>query len=124
MRLLLVLLLVGCAHDVSARFPSRPEDPTGTLVLEMNRPASGVTVAINGVLVVEDEHTERVVIAGVPIGTTEVIMAANGGDRAFHIDVNSERPTTVPMGIPDESSSFVKSLAGSLLSIIVYSLLH
>ena len=90
----------------------------------MNRPASGVTVAINGVLVVEDEHTERVVIAGVPIGTTEVIMAANGGDRAFRIDVNSDRPTTVPMGIPDESSSFVKSLAGSLLSIALYSLLH
>ena len=122
--MVLVLSLAGCAHDVSARFPSRPEDPTGTLVLEMNRPASGVTVAVNGVLVVEDEHTERVVIAGVPIGTTEVIMAANGGDRAFRIDVNSDRPTTVPMGIPDESSSFVKSLAGSLLSIALYSLLH
>lgn len=122
--MLMVLLLVGCAHDVDARFPSRPEDPTGTLILEMNRPASGVTVAVNGVLVVEDEHTERVVIAGVPIGTTEVVMAANGGDRAFRVDVGSERPTTVPMGIPDESSSFVKSLAGSLLSIVVYSLLH
>lgn len=122
--LVLVLLLVGCAHDVAARFPSRPDDLTGTLVLEMNRPASGVTVAINGVLVVEDEHTERVVIDGVPIGTTEVIMAANGGDRAFRVEVASARPTTVPMGIPDESSSFVKSLAGSLLSIIVYSLLH
>ena len=122
--MMLVLWLAGCAHDVDARFPSRPEDPTGTLVLEMNKPASGVTVAVNGVLVVEDEHTERVVITGVPIGTTEVIMAANGGDRAFKIDVNSERATTVPMGIPDESASFVKSLAGSLLSILVYSLLH
>src|SRR3954463_1047888 len=110
----MVLWLVGCSHDVAARFPSRPEDPTGTLVLEMNRPASGVTVAVNGVLVVEDEHTERVVIDGVPTGATEVVMAANGGDRAFHVYVDSARPTTVPMGIPDESSSFVKSLAGSL----------
>src|SRR5512139_629079 len=83
-RMLLAVWLIGCAHDVQARFPSRPEDPTGTLVLQMTKPASDVTVAVNGVLVVEDEHTERVVIAGVPIGTTEVVMAANGGDKAFH----------------------------------------
>lgn len=117
-------LVAGCAHDVAARYPSRSDDPTGTLVLALAKPASGVTVAINGVLVVEDEHTERVVIEGVPIGTTEVVMAANGSDKAFHAYVSSERPTTVPLGVSDESSGFVKSLAGSLLSILVYSLLH
>ena len=116
--------LLGCSHDVEARFPSRPEDPTGTLVLQMTKAASDVTVAVNGVLVVEDEHTDRVVIEGVPIGTTEVVMAANGSDKAFHVYVDSARPTTVPLGVPDESMGFVKSLAGSLLSIVVYSLLH
>ena len=122
--MLLVACLAGCSHDVQAHFPSRPEDPTGTLVLAMTKPASDVTVAVNGVLVVEDEHTERIVIDRVPIGTTEVVMAANGSDKAFHIYIDSARPTTVPLGVPDESSSFVKSLAGSLLSIVVYSLLH
>jgi hypothetical protein len=117
-------MVVGCAKDVRTRFPSSADAPTGTLVLALAQPASGVSVAINGTLVVDDAHTERVVIDGVPIGTGEVIMAANGGDKAFHVWIDSERPTTVPLGVPDESSGFLKSLAGSLLTIVVYSLLH
>jgi hypothetical protein len=120
----MVLLVVGCAHDVRARYPSLPDEPTGTLVLTMARPASGVTVAINGVLVVDDEKTGHVVIDGVPVGTGEIVMAANGGDKAFRVWIQSEHPTTVPLGVPDEGSGFLKSLAGSLLTIIVYSLLR
>jgi hypothetical protein len=122
--LLLLVAVAGCSHDVRARYPSRSDEPTGTLVLEMSRPASGVTVAINGRLVVDDEKTERVVIEGIPVGTGEVIMAANGGDKAFQVWIDSEHPTTVPLGVPDEGTGFVKSLAGSLLTILVYSLLH
>lgn len=122
--LLVMCIVAGCAKDVRARFPSPPEAPTGTLVLALAQPASGVSVAINGTLVVEDAHTERVVIDGVPIGTGEVIMAANGSDKAFRVWIDSEHPTTVPLGVPDEGSSFLKSLAGSLLTIVVYSLLH
>ena len=129
MKWLLFVALVGlvvtaCAHDVAARFPSHPTDPTGTLVLQLTKPASGVTVAINGVLVVDDEHTGRVVVGGVPTGTNEVIMAANGGDKAFHVWIDSDHPTTVPLGVPDEGSGFLKSLFGSVLTIVVYSLLH
>ena len=120
----LVGLVGGCAHDVATRFPSQPTEPTGTLVLQLTKPASGVTVAINGVLVVDDERTERVVIAGVPTGQAEVVMAANGGDKAFRVWIDSAHPTTVPLGVPDEGSGFIKSLAGSLLTIVVYSLLH
>ena len=121
---LLLVLLVGCSHDIKARYPSRADEPTGTLVLTMTRPASGVTVAINGVLVVDDEKTEHVVIEGVPVGTTEIVMSANGADKAFRAWIQSEHPTTVPLGVPDEGSGFLKSLAGSLLTIIVYSLLR
>jgi hypothetical protein len=124
-RLLLVLVLVvGCSHDILARYPSRPDEPTGTLVLTMAKPASGVSVAINGLLVVEDEKTGHVTIQGVPIGTRDIVMAANGMDRAFQVWIDSERPTTVPLGVPDEGMGFLKSIAGSLLSIVVYSLLH
>lgn len=122
--LVLLAMIAGCAKDVRARYPSTPDEPTGTLVLTMAQPASGVTVAINGVLVVDDAHTEHVVIDGIPVGTGEVIMAANGADKAFRVWIGSERPTTVPLGVPDEGSSFLKSLAGSLLTIVVYSLLR
>lgn len=124
MRLLVMLAVLGCSHDVKARYPSRPDEPTGTLVLTMSRPASGVTVAINGRLVVDDEKTQHVVIEGVPVGTGEVVMAANGADRAFHVWIDSEHPTTVPLGVPEEGTGFLKSLAGSLISIVVYALLR
>jgi hypothetical protein len=124
MRWLVLLVVVACSHDVKARYPSRADEPTGTLVLTMSRPASGVTVAINGVLVVDDEKTQQIVIEGVPSGSGDVVMAANGGDKAFRVWIDSERPTTVPLGVPDEGTGFLKSLAGSLLSILLYSLLH
>ncbi|HEX5062399.1 MAG TPA: hypothetical protein VFV99_23670 [Kofleriaceae bacterium] len=124
MKWLLVLSLVACSHDVRARYPSRPDEPTGTLVLAMSRSASGVSVAINGLLVVDDAKTDHVVIEGVPVGTREVVMAANGSDKAFNVWIDTEHPTTVPLGVPDEGSGFLKSLAGSLISILVYSYLH
>src|SRR5678810_669698 len=109
---MLVLVAIGCAKDVRARYPSTPDEPTGTLVLSMTRPASGVSVAINGLLVVDDAHTQHVVIEGVPIGNREVVMAANGGDKAFTIWIESEHPTTVPLGVPEEGFGFLKSVAG------------
>ena len=124
MKWLWLVVLLGCAHDVRARYASLPDQPTGTLVLTMARPASGVTVAINGLLVVDDAHTKHVVIDGVPVGTAEVVMAANGSDKAFNVWIGSEHPTTVPLGVPDEGMGFVKTIAGSLITIIVYSLLH
>ena len=90
----------------------------------MANPAKGVTVAVNGVLVVDDAHTGKVQIDAIPIGTGEVVMAANGADKSFRVWIDSERPTTVPLGVPEEGSGFLKSLAGSLLSIVVYSLLR
>ena len=125
--LLIVLVAVAataCSHDVRARYPSQPDEPTGTLILTMSQPADGVTVAVNGVLVVDDAHTKHIQIDGIPVGTGEIIMAANGSDKAFRVWIGSERPTTVPLGVPDEGSGFLKTLAGSLLTIVVYSLLH
>lgn len=123
-RLLVLLLVVGCAHDVKARYPSRADEPTGTLVLAMSRAASDVSVAINGVLVVDGAKTQKIVIEGVPVGTGEVVMTANGADKGFRVWIDSDRPTTVPLGVPHEGVAFWKSLTGSLLSIVVYSLLH
>lgn len=121
---LVAVITTGCSHDVRARYPSQPDEPTGTLILTMARPANGVTIAINGVLVVDDVHTKHVRIDDVPVGTGEIVMAANGSDKAFRVWIGSERPTTVPLGVPDEGTGFLKSLAGSLLTIVVYSLLR
>ena len=118
------LFALGCAHDVRVDYPAAPHEPTGTLVLMMSEPASGVTVAVNGLLVVDEAHTQHVVIENVPVGTQEIIMAANGTEKQFRVWIGSDHPTTVPLGVPDSSSGFVKTLFGSLLTVIVYSLLH
>lgn len=124
--IVVVIVAVGAcgAKDVRARYPSSPGDATGTLVLTMARAADGVTVAVNGVLVVDDAHTQHVTIEGIPVGTGEVVMAANGSDKAFRVWIDSSHATTVPLGVPDEGTGFVKSLVGSLLTIVVYTLLH
>ena len=120
----ILVVLLGCAHDVRVRYPSPPDEPTGTLVLLLSQPASGVSVAINGLLVVENEHTSRVVITNAPVGTEEIVMSANGADKAMHMWVGADHPTTIPLGVPDASVGLLKTILGSLISIAAYSLLH
>jgi hypothetical protein len=126
MRFLILLLLAGCAaEDLHTHFPIViPGQPTGTLVLLMSQPASDVVVAIDGVLITSDAHTQRLVIDGVPVGTVDVVVAANGGDKEVKVWVGGDHAATVPIGIPDSSMGFVKTLAGTLITILVYSLLH
>ena len=68
--------------------------------------------------------TDRVIVDGVPVGTQTVAISANGMDKAFSIWVSDDHWTTVPLGIPDQGVGFLKTLAGSILTIVVYSLLH
>jgi len=128
MRLALVALaclaLVACAHDVNVRYPAEPDEPTGTVVLLLSQAASDVNVAINGTLVVEDAHTSRIVISHAPAGTEEIVLTANGSDKAMHVYVSTEHATTIPLGVPDATSGFLKSLFGTLVTIVAYSLLH
>lgn len=119
-----ILLAVGCAHDVHVTYPAAPDEPTGTVVLKLSQPASDVSVAINGVLVVEDVHTSRIVIAHAPAGTQDVLLTANGGDKAMRIYVSTDHATTVPLGVADATTGFLKTLFGSLVTIVAYSLLR
>ncbi len=122
--LLVVLMIGACAKDVHVRYPSAPDDPTGTVVLLLSKPATGVSVAINGLLVVEDAHTGRIVISGAPVGTEEIVMTANGADKAMRVWVGTDHATTVPLGVPEAGSGFLKSLFGTLITIVAYSLLR
>lgn len=125
MRFALVLVFViGCAHDVRARYPAAPDAPTGTLVLLLSQPASNVSVAINGRLVVEDAHTKKVVIETVPVGSSEITIAANGSDKQLRVWIDDTHPTTIPLGVPETSTALWKSILGTLISLTAYSLLR
>ena len=126
MRFLLLLTLAACSvDDLHTKFPIfTTGQPTGTLVLLMSQPATDIIVALDGVLITSEAHTQRMVIEGVPVGTVDVTVAANGGEKEVKVWVGGDHATTVPIGIPDASMGFVKTLAGTLITIIVYSLLH
>ena len=125
MRLAIVLVLVtACAHDVRVRYPA-PDGAPGTLTFVFTSPASDVSIAIDGVLVVDDAHTGRVTIDDVPSGTRDVVIAMGPEEKGMKLWIEPGRETTVPLGSPGVSSidgwraSFV-SLAG----IALYALLR
>ena len=121
----LAALLTGCAHDVVARFPSSPDEPTGTVELRFTRAASDVTVAVNGVVVVDRAHTRRVVVTGVPTGTTQLAIAAGAGEKQVAVWVGSDNPVQVP--VPSVEQSATTGLRGfvlSMMSVVVYALLR
>lgn len=121
----LAVVASACAHDVHAHFPTPPETPAGSVELVFTAPAAAVAVAVNGVLVVHDERTERVRIDGVPTGYADLAIAAGAGEKQVRVWVDADRVTTLPLGSPGEAPvSAVRALATSLASIALYALLN
>jgi hypothetical protein len=116
-----LVLAMGCAHDVTARYPlADPVEPPGSLTFVFTEAGSDVSVAVNGILLVHDARTERVHIDNLPTGSVDVVVAAGPTEKSMRIWIDSGKETTVPLGSPGPSSlegwraSFV-SLAGVAL---------
>jgi len=106
-------------------FPAPPGAASGASGLGFTSGAADVAVAVNGVLVVEDAHTERVRIDGVPTGYAELAIAAGSGEKALRVWVEADHLTTIPLGAPAEAPmSALRGLATSLAGIALYSLLN
>ena len=121
----LAVLAGACAHDVRAHYPGGDVGTPGSITFVFTRPASDVTVAINGTLVVDDVHTGRVHVDGVPPGYAEVVVAAGPEEKAIKVWVDAGKETTVPLGSPGVSpvdgwrAAFV-----SLASVVLYAVLR
>jgi hypothetical protein len=126
MRLAILFVLVAaCAHDVSVRFPTATDDPPGTLTFVFTSPASDVSIAVDGVLLVDDAHTGRVTIANVPSGTRDVVVAMGPEEKAMKLWIEPGKETTVPLGSPGVSSiDGWRASIVSLLGIVLYALLR
>lgn len=117
-------LTAACAQDLRVRYPGADSAP-GSLTFVFTQPASDVTIAIDGTLVVDDEHTGRVHVDNVPSGAVDVVVAAGPEEKAMKLWIEPGKDTTVPLGSPGTSpvdgwrSAFV-SLAG----IVLYALLR
>ncbi len=117
--------VTGCAHDIHALFPAEAGADVGAIELAFTAPASSVSVAINGVMVVRAAHTERIIVGAVPTGYAELAIAAGPGEKQVRVWVDSGKTTAVPVGAPDDAPlSTMRSFALSLVSLAVYTLLR
>jgi hypothetical protein len=109
-----VLTISGCASNVAVRYPAaRSNDgETGAVLVRFTEPVRAVNVSIDGLLVVEDEHTERVHIADVPTGTWEVSIVAEAGGRAEAVErseilnVTAGQEVSVLVAVPPRSLGY------------------
>ena len=111
--ILLVVLLPACASDIAVGYPSPAgAAPAGTVLVRFTEAMRSATVRIDGVLVVEDEHTERIEVANVPAGRREVTVVASSRGRSRSIDhtevvaVDPEKPAVVLIATPAHSLGY------------------
>jgi hypothetical protein len=113
--------LVGCARDLHTQLPGGDEGPTGSLLILFTRPTRDVSVAVNGTLVADDAHTERLRVERVPVGEADVVVAAGAGDgrveRHVRVRVGWNEEIAIPLAAPSPSIASTLSLA--LLSLAV-----
>ncbi len=99
------MTMSGCAANVEVRYPA----PTGSvqhgsLLVRFSEPMRAVSVSIDGLLVAEGKHTERVHVIDVPTGSREVSVVAAAGDRTSAVErsevLNVARDQEVSMLVP------------------------
>jgi hypothetical protein len=124
---LIVVVASGCAANVEVGYPARAASiQTGIVLVRFTEPMKSVSVRVEGVLVAEDKHTERVEITNVPTGSREVTVVASESSRkeAVHhterVTVDSEKPAVVLVATPPRSVGYWMS---SAVAMLVYGLL-
>ncbi len=118
--LLLLSLVLSCAHDVQVRYPDDELGEHGVVIVMLDD-AADVTVAINGRLLVDDVRTKRVEISNLPTGFVELAVAAGGSAQQTRVWVTAEHPTALPMGAPAAGAQgVVASLLSTAVSVAVF----
>lgn len=119
--------VAGCTPaPISVDAPESAGEATGTIAVIFTRPTKGVTIALDGRLVVDRQHTGRVEIRGVDVGVSELQIAAGSGpsrvERHVRVEVDGGKVTAVPVAAPDGSSAggFLGA-AASLLALVASS---
>lgn len=112
---------VGCASNVNHRLGGTRGG--GTLVITFTEATKNVSVTVDGELVCDDAHTERVTVSAVPPGRRQVVVSGGGDDRdplqhAQDVQIEANRTTTVTVAAPARSTSAVVMSALALLLLL------
>lgn len=111
--ILLVTAVASCAANVDVAYPTPGSTPeTGVVLVRFTEPLASVSVLVDGVLVAEDKHTERVQVTNVPTGSREVTVVASEPSRkesvhhSERVTVDSEKTAVVLIATPPRSTGY------------------
>ena len=108
---------------MSVNAPQPASGATGTVVVVFTRPAKGVTIALDGRLVVDRQHTGRVEIRNVNVGVAELQIAAGSGpsrvERHLRVEVDGDQITAIPVAAPDGGGPGVLSALTSVAALVI-----
>jgi hypothetical protein len=111
---LIGVLLSGCAHDVKYRMGAETGFGTGSITVLLTQPTKDLTMTVNGTLVAERAHTQKVTVTGIPAGSADVVIAAGAGparvDRHVRVEVEAGKDTAIPVGAPEKAMSDTLSM--------------
>jgi len=121
---LLGLSACGSAVPVSqVRVPSADSGTgdTGHLQLVFNRTVSGLSVSVNGELVVEGASSRRLLIRDIESGYADLVLAGEGVEKATRVWIASGQTTALPLAavpIPKQTNPLLMT-ALSIVAFIV-----
>lgn len=104
-----LMLLSGCAKNVRYQMPAA-DVPVGGIQVRFSSAARNAVVTVNGRLVADGEHTERIDVSGVAAGEARVSVTAGGGaqtsvDETKTVMVRAGEQTTVSFSAPQASAA-------------------
>ena len=125
--LVVTLTASACASDVFVRYPAPAQVVTesGAVLIRFTEPMRAVSVSVDGMLVAEDEHTERVHVEDVPTGTRRItIVGATPGrtasvERSETVTVVTGQEASILVAVPPRSLGHWIFSAALLLSYAV-----
>jgi hypothetical protein len=113
----------SCASNVEVGYPAPVAvSQTGIVLVRFTEPMRSVSVSVDGILVAEDRHTERVQITNVPLGAREVVVVASEGSRSEtvhhteRVTVDATNPALILVATPPRSLGYWISTAAAWLT--------
>lgn len=130
--LLVAVAASGCAANVDVSYTAPRSTPeTGVVLVRFTEPLTSVSVRVDGVLVAEDKHTERIQVTGVPTGAREVTVVASESSRkeSVHhselVSVQPEKTAVVMIATPPRSTGYWINSGMTILAYgIVWAVMH
>ena len=130
--LLVAVSASGCAANVDVSYPAPRSTPeTGVVLVRFTEPLTSVSVRVDGVLVAEDKHTERIQVTGVPTGPREVTVVASESSRKEsvrhfeRVNVHSEKTAVVLIATPPRSTGYWINSGMTILAYgVVWAVMH